>query len=436
MGSREMIGHLDPIPNQEKEKWYSSIRAQIIFWALMQIPAFAALEILFRLERPFDPEYVHFDVQIYFNAAKSVLDGQLPYRDFFFPYPAGSLIFFLPPMPVSESAVQYQQWFKAEIFVLVLLGLAATAFIALKIGQPLNRTLLLYTLSIPALGSILWQRYDLVPAFVVLLALAAWVKGWREIAWALLGLGTLVKIYPLLIAPLFALADYRAGGVRRAGRGIAIFGAVFVLGFVPFFIASFEETAQIFFAQTGRGFEIESVGATLMMAASWFGFPAQAGYRRRLNTWEADSPMSSGLQIVFLGLEAAVTLFVYWKFWRAINPDALMLIRFAGALLALSLLTAKVFSAQFIVWLFPLAVLTGKNKFNFTAVLFLLAGALTQIGFPYWWQELKQAFWLPTGALLLRDAALALLAIISLRQSEFSNQRLEIATPPLQGATS
>ena len=420
--------HPNPLPTGEREPWYRSTRVQIIFWALMQIPAFAVLELLFRLERPFDPDYVHFDVQIYFNAAKSVLDGQLPYRDFFFPYPAGSLLFFVPPMLASENAVQYQMWFKAEIFLLVLLGLVATAFIGQKIGQPLNRTLLLYTLSIPALGSILWQRYDLVPAFVVLLALAAWVKGWREVAWALLGLGTLVKIYPVLIAPLFALADYRAGGVRRAGRGIAIFSAVVALGFAPFFIASFEETSQIFFAQTGRGFEIESVGASLMMAASWFGFAAQAVYKRRLNTWEADSPVAGGLQILFLGLEAAATLFVYWRFWRAKDANAFSLIRYAGALLALSLLTAKVFSAQFIVWLFPLAVLTGKTKFNVTAVLFLLAGALTQIGFPYQWQELKQAAWLPTGALLVRDASLALLAIMALRHSD-KDASSEIAPP-------
>jgi hypothetical protein len=323
--------------------------------------------------------------------------------------------------------IQYQVWFKVEIFVFILLGLAVTAFIGLKLGQPLNRTLLFYTLSIPALGSILWQRYDLIPAFVLALALAARVKGWREIAWAILGLGTLVKIYPALIAPLFAIADYRAGGARRAGRGIAIFGAVVALGFAPFLVASFEETAQIFFAQTGRGFEIESVGASLMMAASWFGFPAQAGYRRRLNTWEADSPMSSGLQIVFLGLEAVATLFVYWKFWRGKQVDPEWLIRYSVALLALSLLTAKVFSAQFIVWLFPLAGLTGKNKFNATAVLFLLAGVLTQIGFPFWWQELKQAAWLPTGALLLRDAALAVFAILTLRNSE-KDRSLELAS--------
>ena len=125
-----------------------STRAQIIFWVLMQLGAFGALEILYRLERPFDPNFVHFDVQIYYNAAKNALAGQLPYRDFFFPYPPGSLLFFIPPALVSASDVHFARVFEIWILILDWLMLAATAFIALRLGQSLNRTLLLYTLAI------------------------------------------------------------------------------------------------------------------------------------------------------------------------------------------------------------------------------------------------------------------------------------------------
>lgn len=415
-----MIGHFDPhskpITNQEKEKWYLSTRSQLILWSFMQIPAFATLEVLFRLERPFDPEYVHFDVQIYFNAARRILDGQLPYRDFLFPYPAGSLIFFMPPMLASENTVQYQLWFKAEIFVLVLLGLTATAFIAWKIGQPLNRTLLLCTLSIPALGSILWQRFDLVPAIVVSLALAAWLKGWRTVTWLMLALGTVVKIYPGLIAPLFAIAEYRSGSLHRAARGLALFVGVVGLGFAPFFIASFQETANIFLSQSGRGFEIESVGSTLMVIAGWFGLPAQAIYRRRLNTWDIDSPAADLLQVVFLGLQGAVTLLVYWKCWREKQLDTLALVRYALALIALNLLTTRVFSAQYVIWLFPLVLLIGEGRLPIAAILFVAAAFLTQWMFPFSWEQLKQLAPYTTVALLTRDGLLLAVSVVALRK--------------------
>jgi hypothetical protein len=187
------------------------------------------------------------------------------------------------------------------------------------------------------------------------------------------------------------------------------------LGFAPFFIAAFEETAGIFLSQSGRGFEIESVGATLMVLAGWLGFPAQAIYRRRLNTWDIDSPAAGALQILFLGLEAAATLFVYWKCWREQDPDVLALIRFAFALIALNLLTTKVFSAQYVIWLFPLALLVGKNKMIAVAVLFITAAFLTQWMFPFSWEALKQLAPFTTVALLMRDLALLVMVVIALR---------------------
>jgi hypothetical protein len=391
-----------------------STRAQILFWAFMQLPAFAVLEILFRIERPYDPSFVHFDVQIYYNAAKAALAGQVPYRDFFFPYPPASLLFFIPPALVSTTDIQFFRIFEIWVLLLDWGILAAVVFVALKLGQSLHRTLLLYTLAVPAMGVIVWQRYDLIPAFIVVVSIAAWVKGWRAAAWSFLALGTLVKIYPVLLAPLFVMDEYRARGPRSAVRGFVVFIALVAIGFAPFFVASFDETWQTFFAQGARGFEIESVGATLMMAASWLGFPAQAAYRRRLNTWEADSPASSVLQLVFMGLEIAATLFVYWRFWRNRQADVFELVRYSTALLALSMLTSKVFSAQFIIWLFPLALLSGKEFFVRTGILFLIASMLTQIGFPFGWQDLKLAAPLPTIALILRDAALALMTAILL----------------------
>jgi uncharacterized membrane protein len=244
------------------------------------------------------------------------------------------------------------------------------------------------------------------------------------VTWVLLALGTVVKIYPGLLAPLFGIAEYRAGGLRRAGRGIAIFAALVALGFAPFFIAAFEETAGIFLSQSGRGFEIESVGATLMVVAGWLGFPAQAVYRRRLNTWDVDSPAAGTLQILFLGLEAAATVWVYWKCWQEKKLDVLALVRFAVALIALNLLTTKVFSAQYVIWLFPMALLTGKNKMTVTAILFLMAAALTQWMFPFSWEPLKQLAPYTTTALLVRDAALIAMIVLA-TETHRNTQKVE-----------
>lgn len=393
-----------------------STRWQIIFWGIMQLPAFAALEVIFRLERPYDPTFASNDVSIYFASARSLLAGQMPYRDFFFQYPPAALLFFIPSALNAESAGQFFSNFKYEIFLLNWVMLAATAFIALRTGQSLNRTLLLYTLAVPAIGSMLWQRYDVAPALLILLAFAVWLKGWHSATWLLLALGTVVKIYPGLLAPLFAIAEYRSGGLHRAARGLALFVGLVVLGFAPFFIASFQETANIFLSQSGRGFEIESVGSTLMVVAGWFGLPAQAIYRRRLNTWDIDSPAADPLQVMFLGLEAAVTLLVYWKCWREKQLDPLALVRYALALVALNLLTTRVFSAQYVIWLFPLALLIGEVRLPIAGILFVVVALLTQWMFPFSWEQLKQLAPYTAVALLTRDGLLLAVSVVVLRK--------------------
>jgi hypothetical protein len=381
----------------------------VSFWAFLQLPAFAALELLFRLWRPFDPDFVHVDVQLYFNAAQNVIAGRLPYRDFFFPYPPGSLVFFIPPALISSDATQYFRIFELEVLLLDWIALAVTAFIALRFGQSLTRTLLLYTLAIPAMGFIIWQRYDMAPALIVLLAFAAFIARRSGLAWALLAFGTLVKIYPVLLAPLFAIEEYSVEDAR-APRGIIVFVAIVALGLVPVFIASFEETANIFLSQTGRRFEIESVGASLMIMASWIGLPAQIVYQRKLNTWDVDSPASGALQLVSLVLQVATIAFLYWRFLHAQRADATALIRYSLTVIAVSLLTAKVFSPQFILWLFPLAMLSGEKKSVWASVLFLIAAVCTQLAFPFLWEPLKQGSPIAVGALLVRDVALVVMA--------------------------
>ena len=64
----------------------------------------------------------------------------------------------------------------------------------------------LYVAATTALGLIMYDRQDLVVGFVALLALAAFVRGWRLAAYAVLAAGVAYKLVPLLLVPFWATA--------------------------------------------------------------------------------------------------------------------------------------------------------------------------------------------------------------------------------------
>ncbi|MEW6233009.1 MAG: glycosyltransferase family 87 protein [Chloroflexota bacterium] len=378
----------------------------------LQIPVFGIIEFLYRQQPGFSPTITPYDVRIFFNAATAVLAAQWPYCDFFFPYPPLSLLFLIPPRLIAGDPGAYFAWFKVELLFLDWIGLMAMAWIARQIGQPLGRTLLVYSCALPALGSIVLQRYDLVPAILVLLALATWMRGWHFATWALLAVGTLTKIYPSLLIPLFTVGEWRAAGWRAVGRGWSIFVALVLCGLLPFLLVAFGETLNVFGAQTGRGLEIESTFALMLLAGRFFGLPAEVVYNSGLNTWEVTSPSSNLFYLTALGLQVILLIFVYLRFFRLARGTNDTIVRYSAVTIAIGLLTSRVFSPQFMLWLFPLPFLSGDRKFAWASLLFLVSALLTQAAYPFLWSALKQASAIPVGVLLLRDATLGLLCML------------------------
>ncbi len=379
-----------------------------------QVPVFATLWFLY-LHRPVaDPTGINYDVRIFFDAATAVLRGQLPYRDFFFQYPPLALLFFIPPRLIASDLASYFAWFSVELLVLGGCGVLATAAVARRLGQPPGPTLLLYSVGLLALGSIVPQRYDLAPAILVLLALCAWLYNRRGLAWALLAIGTLTKIYPALLLPLFTIAAWRTAGARAVVRGWIIFGIVVLVVMLPLLATAPGETLKAFSGQAGRGLEIESTFASLLLAGRAVGLPAEIVYQKQMNSWDVTAPYAEQVATLALVLQFALLLFAYARFLRERENTNAALVPYASAVIALALLTSKVFSPQYMIWLFPLALLSGK-KFVWTSALFLLAALVTQIVFPLLWGLLKQGDSLPILLLIVRDLGLAALCIVCLR---------------------
>jgi glycosyl transferase family 87 len=293
----------------------------------------------------------------------------------------------------------------------------------------------------PALGPIMYARLDLAPAVLagaaVVLALRRAgpmaVRGARPVlAGVIAGLGFLVKLFPLVAMPALVL--------RREGRWrlVGAFAATAVLGVgVMYLVLGGERTLSPLTWQSGRSLQIESLFALPLLVANVF----QPG------RWHSDYSRYLAVEVVGPGVDQLLTaatigtgvailiLAVLW--FRCVlagirgtgqagveAPPAAAIGWLFVATICLMLLTNKVFSPQYLVWLAAaLAVLgvvaDGRSVLR-AGRLFIVTCVLTQIFYPTLYHRLYRMQPDMVVVITLRDAVLLLLTGVVLRQAWIS----------------
>jgi hypothetical protein len=238
-------------------------------------------------------------------------------------------------------------------------------------------------------------RFDLVPAVMTLLCLIAAERGQFRRAYVWLAIATLLKLYPLpLLLPLF-LAEQRAQAHPllhwRRWTGVGVFAGTCAAGVLVSLLVSVSGTLGPLNYFTDRPIQIESFAASLLWGASLLGVAICTDVQfGSLNVYEqvqgvctaaggyAPGPLTQGLSRLLLALLIAGILLVAWMQWRGklTLPQAFV------ALLLVVMLTGKVFSPQYLIWLAPLVAYT----LGLDLAWLLLWGAvslLTTVIYPY-----------------------------------------------------
>ncbi len=225
----------------------------------------------------------------------------------------------------------------------------------------------------------LLDRYDLAPALLSMTAL--WCAERKRFAWAYAALaaGAALKLYPLALLPVVAIAHYhslRAAGYKpiRATAHIGIGAAISaffaaVLIFVPALVTGQQQTWLSYAIH--RPVQVESVPGTLVWLGTFLGAMAHLEDSFGSQGWVGG--LSGAVATPSLVLGAAGFL---WVWWRQMRGD-ISLHRAALVSLCLLIISGKVLSAQYLIWLLPVAALAGGLEPWWIAV-----AALTSLEFP------------------------------------------------------
>ncbi|MBW3593796.1 MAG: DUF2029 domain-containing protein, partial [Actinobacteria bacterium] len=239
-------------------------------WALLHMGFYDATQIV--------------DTPVYEGYGDAMAAGRVPYRDFELEYPPGSLVVFALP---SLLGGDYE-----HAFDLLMLGcaLATVVFVAIALGAlgaspgRLAAGVAFVALAPLAVGSLLLTRFDLWPAALAAAALAALVSGRHRIGMGALALAVAAKLYALVLFPLALVYVARRHGGRAAALATVVFIGVLSALFLPFLAVAPEGVVASFERQAGRPLQIESLGASILLAA------------HRLGLYEAQVVSSHGSQ--------------------------------------------------------------------------------------------------------------------------------------------
>ncbi len=285
---------------------------------------------------------------LYFGEGLSA--GQVPYLDHHVEYPVviGAVMEAMAWLvrPVASPAARGLRYFDftvALLAVFLLIGVLATAYCA---GPARRWTALLVAFS-PALILSAFINWDLIAMALMMLALAAWTARRPALAGVLLGLAVATKFYPVVtLWPLFLLC-LRAGRLRSFAVTVGSAAAAWLAVNLPVMIVAPSGWATFYRFSEQRG-------------ADWGSIYYFFQYLR----WPVVGTASvHGLNLM-AGLVFAIACAGVGLLALA-APRRPRLAQLIFLTTAAFLLTNKVWSPQYVIWLVPLVVLARPKMLGY-----------------------------------------------------------------------
>jgi Glycosyltransferase family 87 len=357
------------------------------------------------------------DVGLYGEYARGLLDGRVPYRDFFVEYPPGAFIVFTPPGLLPEEA--YRHSFKILMALIGLATIVVAALILVRLGAGTRRmyaALLALALAPLAVGPVSLNTYDVWPALLVAGALCALLYERPTLAFALLAVAFTAKVYPAALLPLFCVAV----GWRRLLWPLLAFGAVVLVVVGPFALVGWDGLWRSAEAQAERALQIESFGGALLLAAHRLGIYDAEVVRGSTLALSRDlvGTLPDAIALAAGVVQAAAIVLVVWLFARR-GGGGERLVAASAATVALFVAFARFLSPQYAVWLVPLVPLVVPPFGAVVTALLAAALVLAQLWFFHYREvfAIEGIVWLVVvrDLILVALAAVLVAAVVRLR---------------------
>ncbi|QUR65718.1 glycosyltransferase family 87 protein [Mycobacterium spongiae] len=396
-------------PGDERVANWDNQRAYYELCYSDTVPLYGA-ELLNQGKFPYRSSWIETDGD---GTPKLTYDGQIAVRYMEYPVLTGvyqyvsmalaktyTAITRVAPLPVIAEVVMF---FNIAAFGLALAWLATVRAAAGLAGRRIWDAALVA--ACPLVIFQIFTNFDAVATAFAMGGLLAWARRRPVLAGVLLGFGAAAKLYPLLFVYPLLLLGIRAGRLRALARTATAMAATWLLVNLPVLLLFPRGWSEFFRLNTRRWDDIDSLYNVVKSFTGWRGFDPNLGF------WEPPVILNTVVAVSFVLCCVAIA------YIAATAPQRPRVAQLTFLLLAAFLLTNKVWSPQFSLWLVPLAVLAVPHRRILLA--WMTIDALVWVPRMYYLygnpsRSLPEQWF--TATVLLRDIAVMALCALVIRQ--------------------
>ena len=325
---------------------------------------------------------------LYFRYAEQMVSGKMPYSGFDAEYPPFAMVIILLPRLISFSSLTYQIAFGLEAYAFLLAGVYWTYRIAEQHTDKPSKYTDLFIIFTLILFDFVLDRYDVFPMIMLLGATYYFSRKNYTAAWLLLALGTVTKLYPALIAPIFLIWLISRRQYREATKGVGICLAVGILCMLPFAITDTDSMLMFLTYHMDRGLQTEAPVSTVLMLLGYFDI-VDVSYIFNYGSDNIYGAVPDAVAKWMMPLMIVLMLSLYaayaWMSRRCKEGDDGMPAVYIASFMAVMIfmLVNKVLSSQYLVWIIPfvaIMMMFAKRRVAKKAeILFVASVVLTQM---------------------------------------------------------
>lgn len=396
--------------------WKCKIDSRIVIFTLM---AFVfAIVVRFICTENYWMDVNHY----WFNINDWYQYGKIPYKDYTFEYPPFTLIIFLIPRLFSTNLDSFHYAFA----LLAIISYFAMSYLLLDLCRNDRKTyytvaFLLIIIPLFAIKFIV-TRNDIFAAVLVVIAYWLFKKDHRYLAYVLIALAAMIKIYPIFFVIGFATYYISKKDWKNLINCIATIGVVCAICELPFLILDPYSAFGYLSYHSERGIQIESVVASFMYAAYFMGHTDlhYDEFYGSDNMW-GDLPNLVAPhmnQLMFIVI-AAFSLFILYILYVHNKSKGHIDAEYCAYLVStivilLFIIFSKVYSAQYMIWillLIPILIMHSKSDKErlFFVILTCIFGTFSAYA-AYYYTSLEIYLWFAELEAIKNALTVALLA--------------------------
>lgn len=326
----------------------------------------------------------------FYKNAEPLFHGDMPATE----YPPLALLFIAIPRLFGSTEWGYETAYVAQMFVFMVVGLLLSSRLAQDLGFDRRRAMIAYAILTLLMLEFVLDRFDMIVTVFTLASIVMFIEKRYPAAFFLLACGTLLKVYPAMLFPVYMLFLWQGRELRESVVGAATF-ILTGLAVVAVCLVLEPHAITSFVGYNGdRPLQIESTAATLLYPLSMFGISEMwIQSAKEYGSFMSDNlrgPLPDAVAVQLLPV-LVICIAAVWAIYsiyvlkapRALAPMAVTCLVCMIMFLAVN----KVFSSQYMIWLIPVVLtVCAVCDDRYAQRLFwmsVLSMVLTQVCFAY-----------------------------------------------------